>query len=484
MSENSAMTDQNSTLATKPAAHVLVLTLCTLFAVLWGVWILPNTVFIRHFCLIVGALLGLYIIWPRRALLLTRQATPIWLIVFLLIWVTFHLFFIGHDYDRQLEEYTKIWKKIALSVPFALGLGLALGSQLSNPKNTQKYWAIIYLGFLLPMVIYFIKWIAALYLPRYGYTIPQFLILSPDALGNPWAIPRAFYVFFCLPALAIALGQMIYSIEAKQFRLISSIAYFLAIPLTLLMFHIEGDRLGIAYGLILIVAAICFGFLPMLKRRQISWKAGLILLTLLVVSGYIATMAIQSNPLWRSLIADARVAVQVDRFDHWKSVNKGLPVNELGTSVSRSNYERISWALAGPLLLIEEPLGYGLMSLSFSALGKEKWPDSDLSWTHSAWLDFSLGYGLPGLLFLAGAAALAYRNSRCLIHPWRAMGCWAIPSACLVMLAKEVSSETIVNALVFLIVSFAAITLVKPCARINTSRIPRSSFGQENPKVS
>jgi hypothetical protein len=228
------------------------------------------------------------------------------------------------------------------------------------------------------------------------------------------------------------------------------------------MFHLEGDRLGIAYGLILIIAAIFFGFLPMLKRRQMTWKDGVILLALLLVSGYIATKAIQSNPLWKPLIADAKVAVQVDRFDHWKNRNKGYPVNELGTIPSDSNYSRIAWAIVGSRLLIEEPLGYGLMSVSFADLGKERWPDSDLSWTHSAWLDFALGYGLPGLFLLASAAALAYRNARCLGRPWRVLGFWAIPSACLVMLAKEVSSEAIINALVFLIVWVGAISMVGP----------------------
>ena len=462
MSENTAMPDQNSNLASKPASHALVMLLCALFAVLWGVWMLPNTVFIRHFCLISGALLGLYVIWPRRTLLLTKAAVPIWLIGFLLLWVTIHLFFIGHDYDRQLEEYTKIWKKIALSIPFALGLGLALGSQTSNPRNTKQYWAIIYLGFLLPMIIYFIKWIADLYLPRYGYTIPQFLILSRDYLGNPWAIPKAVYVFFCLPAFAIALGQIIQSIEAKQFQLISSIAYLIAIPLTLLIFHIEGDRLGIAYGLILIVAAVFFGFLPMLRRRQMSWKVGAMVLICLVGSGYIATKAIQNNPLWKPLIADAKVAIQVDRFDHWKNRNKGYPVNELGTTSLDSNYSRIAWAIAGSRLLMEEPLGYGLMSVSFEALGKEKWPDSDLSWTHSAWLDFGLGYGIPGLLLLAGATCLAWFSSRCLTCPWGVLGRWAIPCASLVMVAKEVSSEAIINALIFLIILISTITIAKP----------------------
>ena len=451
--------------ANDSVGHLTTVILCSLFAILWGVWVLPHTVFIRHFCLIAGALLGLYVIWPKRSLLITKAAIPIWLIGLLLLWATTHLFFIGLDYERQLEEYTTIWKKIALCIPFALGLGLALGSQASNSANTKQYWMIIYLGFLLPMVIYLVKWIAAIYLPRYGYAVPQYLILSSAHLSNTWAIPKAFYVFFCLPAFAIALGQMIHGIQTKQFRLISSLVYLLAMPLTLLIFYIEDDRLGIVYALILMTVAIFFtGFIPLLGHRKISWKvSGLVLISLLV-SGYIITKVIQTNPLWKTLIADAKVAVQVDRFDHWKNRNKGYPVNELGQNSSDSNYSRIAWAIVGSRLLIEEPLGYGLMSLSFSALGKERWSDSDLSWTHSAWLDFALGYGFPGLLLLAGAAGLSWRSGRSLSSPWRALACWAMPSACLVMVAKEVSSEVIINALIFLIVLIAAINIAQSVA--------------------
>jgi hypothetical protein len=445
--------------ANESAGRLTTIILCSLFAILWGVWALPHTVFIRHFCLIAGALLGLYVIWPKRSLLITKAAMPIWLICLLLLWATTHLFFIGLDYERQLEEYTTIWKKIALCIPFALGLGLALGSQASNSANTKQYWAIIYFGFLFPMAIYFFKWIAAIYLPYYGYAIPQYLILSPDHLNDSWAIPRAFYIFFCLPAFAIALGQMLHGIQTKRFRLISSLVYLLGMPLTLLIFYIEGDRLGIVYALMLMAVAIFAGFIPLLGRRKISWRVGSLVLISLLVSAYIVTKAIQANPLWKPLIADAKVAVQVDRFDHWKNRNKGYPVNEFGQISSDSNYSRIAWAIVGSRLLLEEPLGYGLMSLSFSALGKQRWPDSDLSWTHSAWLDFALGYGFPGLLLLAGAVGLAWRNSRSLRYPWRALACWAIPSACLVMVAKEVSSEVIINALIFLIVLIAAINL-------------------------
>lgn len=74
-----------------------------------------------------------------------------------------------------------------------------------------------------------------------------------------------------------------------------------------------------------------------------------------------------------------------------KNWNKRYPMNGLSQVPTDSNYSRLAWAIVGSRLLAENPLGYGFMSLSFAALGKEKWPDSELSWTHSAWLDFGLG---------------------------------------------------------------------------------------------
>lgn len=77
----------------KPCRHWLALTLCWLFAILYGVWMLPEKVFIRHFCLVTGAILSLYVIYPNRKLLLKKEAAPIWIIALLILWVTFHLFF-------------------------------------------------------------------------------------------------------------------------------------------------------------------------------------------------------------------------------------------------------------------------------------------------------------------------------------------------------------------------------------------------------
>ena len=381
----------------------------------------------------------------------------------LLVWVTIHLFFIGHDYDRQLLEYAKIWKKIAISTLFALGLGLALGSQVSSSKNSKIYWRIIYLGFLLPMIIYFFKLLVTIYFPHLGYLVPKFLFLSADHLNSPWGIARATYVFFCLPVFALALGQIIYIIRANQFQFKSSFIYLVTIPFTFLVFYIERDRLGIVYGVLLILMAVFFGFLPMVRGRQISLKISATLLTILLTSGFIVTKSVQSNPQWQAVIADAKLAVQVDHYDAWKYNRKtspGYPVNEMGIVASDSNYMRVAWAIVAVQLLSQNPLGFGLMSLSFGELSREKWPDAETSWSHSAWIDFALGYGLLGLSLLLGAAFLVWRNSQLLPCPWKNIGQWALPSVCLVMIAKEVSSEVNINALIFLIIFGSSIILV------------------------
>jgi hypothetical protein len=442
--------------------HRLVLALCWSFATLYGVWMLPDTVFIRHFCMVAGGILSLFVIYPRRYWLLKKEALPIWLIASLLIWVTLHLYFFGHDFERQLDEYTRIWKKVAVSAVFAIGLGFSLMSQAGNPSKTRRYWQIIYLGLLLPLVVYYIKFLITAYAPHFGYAVPKYLIYTPDALGNPLGISRAFYVFYCLPAFAIALAAIARSIRKKQLTFANSSVYFAVLPLTLLIFYIEGDRLGTAFGLLLIFFSVVVVFIPLALKNIMSWKAALALLLCLLISGVIIGKAVQSNAQWQTLMADAKLAVQVDRYDAWKYnriTHPGYPINEMGIPASDSNYMRIAWAIIGTKLLAQNPLGYGLLSLSFGELSREKWPDAETSWSHSAWLDFALGYGIPGLLILLLATFLVWRSSSTLPHPWSTLARWALPAACLVMITKEISSEVIVNTFIFLVTWLAACNL-------------------------
>lgn len=446
--------------AIKPIPHWMVLTLCWLFAILYGVWILPETVFIRHFCLVVGALLSLYVIYPNRRLLLKKEAAPIWLIGLLILWVTFHLFFIGRDFNAQWEEYTRIWKKIAVGSVFAIGLGIALISQSYNQKHTNQYWRIVYLGFLLPAIVYFIKQGVSALGYKFGFAIPVYLVLDPNHMSSQFGISRAWYVFFCLPSVAISIGFIAHTIKTKTFNLSNCLFYLFAIPVVLLIFYIENDRLGVFFGFALILVAIFTVGMRLLWRR--NFFALVIFLALIICSAPFFWSSFRSNPEWQTLIADSRIAVQIDKFDNWKynqRTMKGYPLNEFGKPVGGSNYLRVSWAVVGIRFVMSHPLGYGLLSLSLGRYGQELWPDSELSWSHSAWLDFTLGYGVPAFLLLFSAFLLSWKNSRKAPSPWFIIGRWALPMLSTVFLVKEISSEIFINAFVFMIVFSVALSL-------------------------
>lgn len=146
----------------KPMPTFVVTAMCWLFAILFGIWCLPHTVFIRHTAMGLGAVLGLYVIgylWKNGLLKMQINAAPIFLILALFIWVTIHLVWIGKDPELQWFEYARIWKKIFICFPFALGLGLGIRYiiQSGDEQQSIKLWRIFYFGLCLPTIIFFIK---------------------------------------------------------------------------------------------------------------------------------------------------------------------------------------------------------------------------------------------------------------------------------------------------------------------------------------
>ena len=271
---------------------------------------------------------------------------------------------------------------------------------------------------------------------------------------------KAWYVFFCLPGFAVALGMITQAILKNAFSLRVHGIYLLCLVAILCTFYLQAVRNGMIYAALLIVIAIVMAARTVLRSG--SRKQVLLLLAICMILTAMVAASIYKHPQWKMMVADAKVAVQLEKFDHWKYQNhlgKGYPVNEYGQTVNLSNYERVAWGLVGAKLLIENPQGYGLMSLSFDRLTKAKWPDSYLSMTHSGWLDFALGYGIPGLGLLVSALVLAWRNSKELIQPWVYLGRWGLGSVGLLMTSTELSSEIFINAIMFIVVMIAGLAL-------------------------
>jgi len=368
------------------------------FSVLYAIWALPETILIRHICLITGALLSLWAIYQYRHSFFEMRAVAVWLIVALFAWATFHLFFLANDFAAQYEEYTSIWKRTALGAIFALGFGIALSnfSQKSDSKG-KVLWALIYLGLLAPTLIYIAKFVLTYKAAQWGIVVPNYWKLYPGSA--PFYLPKTAYVCFCLPTLAIALGQLARNIQRDQMLKISNLFYVLTVPAVLFVFYGENIKNGMVVSAALLI--LFFGLLVFHRFRK-HWVSKLIILGVVLAAGLpFLFQNIQSNPSWGTFWADAKIARDTQTYQQWKyNGEKGYPNNESGSMVSVTNYERIAWGKTGIQLILKNPLGYGLIERSFGHLAKISWPDSKLHQSHSGWIDLALGLGVPGVLLL------------------------------------------------------------------------------------
>ena len=441
---------------------LVVSAMCWIFAILFGVWALPHTVFIRHACMIIGCILGLYVIaylWRNNFLKMQVNAIPIFLILALFFWVFIHLLWIGKEPQLQLIEFKRIWKKIIICSPFALGLGLGIRYviEAGDEKQVKKLWRIIYFAFGLPAFMYFGKLILTNYFAPEN--LPNYFVLS-EQWNSPSGMPKYFYVFFCLPFLAVTLGVISRATTESSLILKDYLLYFLVLPVSPLIFFLESTRNGILYSAVILFIAL--GLIISNFPQRFKLKHRLIfgfLLTFFVLTIF---GSIKTSPAWLMLLADAKVAVQIDEVTNWRyqgRLDVGYPLNEYGITVNPSNYERIAWALVGFKIAGENLLGYGLMTLSFDGLTKQKWPNSLLSQTHVGLLDFTLGYGVPGFILLVLPLVLAWYFSKSIKGYFSCIGRWGLASMGLVMLSTEISSEIFINALIFMVVMVSGLTI-------------------------
>ncbi|OYZ99495.1 MAG: hypothetical protein B7Y05_26055, partial [Polynucleobacter sp. 24-46-87] len=291
------------------------------------------------------------------------------------------------------------------------------------------------------------------------FSLSPYLVLSQDWSFSS-GMPKYFYVFFCLPAFAIAIGAITHAVLKNTLRLKTHAVYFIAVFTIPIIFYLQTVRNGILYAGVIVIIALGVLGISVLIRGSLKQKTifGILVILLIMMSA----ASLKANPAWKMLVADIKVAVELDKVDNWKYQGQSgisYPMNESGNLVNTSNYERVAWFLAGVRLLPENPLGYGLMTLSFDHLTKEKWPNSFMSQTHSAWLDFALGYGIPGVSLLAIALLLAWYNCKSLQDPWSLIGRWGLGILGLIMLTTEISSEIFINSLIFMVVMVAGLSI-------------------------
>jgi len=437
---------------------------CICFSVLYAIWALPETILVRHVCLIVGALIGAYEIYQYRYLFFSKRAVPAWLIFALFAWASFHLLFLSNDFVAQYEEYTSIWKRTVIGAIFALGFGITLFnySQKIDSKGSLL-WVLMYFGLLAPTLIYIVKYILTNYGVQSGWVVPDYWKLYPDSL--PFYIPKTVYVCFCLPTLGIALGLLARNIDQNQAFQWSNLIYLATIPAVLFVFYGENIKNGVVYSaalLALFVATLIF------RNFHRNWAIKLLSLGLvLAIGGFFVVVNVQKNDSWRTFSADAKIARDTQIYPQWKyNGAQGYPNNELGVIVSVTNYERLAWGKVGLNLIAQNPSGYGLVERSFGHLAKINWPDSSLHQSHSGWIDLALGLGIPGIALILATMLISLLQLGALSQDavasqthYLTMARWALFSLLIMWCTTEISQKVFFDDLIFWLALGAGLSL-------------------------
>jgi hypothetical protein len=424
---------------------LLVRIQAVLFAVLFAIWALPETILIRNVCLVLGGLIGIYQIYTYRTCLANKKAVPIFLIIALFVWSTFHLLFLSNNFALQLAEYASIWKRSLIGAIFALGFGLSIVN--TSSKTRQWAWIVFYIGLLLPTLIYILKF-GLLYCEK----------KSGANVGSYWHIyiAKTAYMGFCIPALAVALGQIYFQITNGKWLTWPNFVYAGTIPAVLFVFYAENIKNGVVYSFLFFL--IFVGLITLKYFKKALVKISIFLTLIFLGSGIFIQRHIEQNHSWQTFFADAKVALQTERNDAWRVCGSVLPKNELGEEVSDTNYSRIAWGINAVKLIPQFPLGYGLVEGSFGHIGKQVWPDSCLSQSHSGWLDLTLGIGIPGMLLLLGSLILSMKGLLRFrfdtiehLVEWRSMSVCTLICFGLIWCTTEISQKVFFDELIFFI---------------------------------
>ena len=353
--------------------------------------------------------------------------------------------------------------RVLLAIILGAGLGLMITNKTSHAttkdKGDSKITASLFLGLSGTCLIGLGSYTHAI------YTSHQWI--NYDVLFNlykakpPYVIAAATFTPLCFILLIRAINR-----QSSSWYIPVAL---LGVATVLFTTFFSNTKNGVA--IFILVQGVFL--INLLFKIRWNWaritSSGIILAIILSASYWGINKHIEKNNAWPNLIADIKVAVDIDHHNYWKNRDDyPLPQNQYGSRVNPSTYERAAWFTVGIHLLTENPLGFGLIHHSFGWLALAEWPDyykpngNMRGATHSGWMDMALGIGIPGILLIWIPLFAAWYRSLFQKGLWFTYTAWTIPIIMFAYLSTEVGSAHFTEMLYFMAAFFCGITLQYP----------------------
>jgi hypothetical protein len=365
------------------------------------IWVLPNTIALRHIFLSIGFLSALVIIVKSQFFSGRRLSEMLTILLFalLVLWALAHFIFFSLNPTLELSELKSIWVRAFVASIIAIGLSIALRVY----KDLQPYF------FVALFTVSVINLVAYLYL---SYEKGNFLL--PGDFVNEFIFKKIEAAFFGAITIAIACANIIFLMKEKIDikKVIALTVWFLGVAIAIISSVVANTKNGVAIGLglcALLGLTLMFKLISIQGKSKFSVIAPLFFVVLMLFGGWKVHNQFASQG-WGTLIEDVQISSRLDEHNFWrfnshdwpKVTEETFPINSRGLPVAGNTYERVAWATKGLSLIVKYPMGYGSINRSFVGMLNHAGVKQELdSQTHSGWIDFGLAYGVPGLLILS-----------------------------------------------------------------------------------
>ncbi|GAB2180996.1 hypothetical protein DLREEDagrD3_12190 [Denitratisoma sp. agr-D3] len=379
------------------------------------VWSIPGTLALRNLLIVA---LALSLDWRPLLSLKGWRELPaaMWAIGGLTLGILLHSLILSSDTQWSLREFSGQWLKALL----LLVMGFLLARQAAQSDHKDRLLGLVAALLFLPVMLTLLDacwlwWqdgaipfgIARLTGSRTGTSYLNNLLLAflaTDLLVRacrndrpllPWPLPWVLVVgilgVLCSWLLATRNGNI--------------------------------GILFLAFSSLLLYLIHHWQQLP--KRRLMAF----VLLSAAVLVIFIL-VSYRTDARWSRFLETVPMAWDIDHDDAWrKPLNETnqMPTLDDGETAEGSAYLRLALIHSGLRLVAEYPLGVGYGRTAYGHAMTLHFGESDTRHSHSGLLDWTLGLGIPGLLFWLCVLALLFR------HGWRAWFLWRSPGGLLLI---------------------------------------------------
>jgi hypothetical protein len=364
------------------------------------IWVLPNTIALRHLFLIIGFISAIIIIVKSRffSSVAIREILPLLLLGALFLWALIHFIFFPLNPELELKELKSIWARAFIGCIFAIGLSISLRLK----KDLKPYF------FISLFSVSVINLAAYLYL---SYEEGKFLL--PSEFVWRFTFKKIEAAFFGAITISIACANVVFILKEKidTKKAISLSVWFFGIGIAIVSSVVANTKNGVSIALgLLILLSLTLIYKALFNRTssRLGVVVSLVFVVLIGSAGWNAHF-LTASVGWNNLLEDIQISSRIKEHNTWrvrsedrnKEFGERLPINSRGVEVAGNTYERVAYAVKGLSLINQYPMGYGSINQSFLGLLNHFGTIHNIDGqTHSGWIDFGLAYGIPGLLIL------------------------------------------------------------------------------------